>query len=86
MIDACDRCHAADTPRGGHIVEEGCICRPCFDELYAQDECPRCHQTRARRHESMQCVVCHHIDSLPQGDPVRLFEPAPTQIAGQLAF
>jgi hypothetical protein len=44
--------------------------------------CPRCGQTGAMCGEV--CITCRAVDREPQGETVRLFEPAPTQIPGQL--
>jgi hypothetical protein len=32
------------------------------------------------------CVACRTTDRAPQGETVRLFEPAPIQVPGQLAL
>lgn len=69
------------------------MCRYCTDLTsicptdlaYAHGlvECPRCGQLREI---SGVCEWCRKADREPQGEAVKLFEPAPTQIPGQLAF
>jgi hypothetical protein len=86
MIDPCDRCHRSETPGGGLLCAEGCVCRDCAGELYVHDECPSCHQTRYRYHGEPQCVVCDYLAAQPQGEAMRLFTPAPTQIQGQMTL
>jgi hypothetical protein len=47
-------------------------------------ECPRC----GARFLGLPrlCNACQQLDREPQGETVRLFEPAPAQMPGQLAF
>lgn len=44
------------------------------DERHLMIECPRV------------CDVCRSAALEPQGEAVRLFEPAPTQMAGQMTL
>jgi hypothetical protein len=32
------------------------------------------------------CPACRALEAMPQGEAVRLFEPAPAQLAGQLGL
>lgn len=36
--------------------------------------------------EPFVCEPCRKLEREPQGTAVRLFEPAPTQLPGQMAF
>jgi hypothetical protein len=42
--------------------------------------CPRCGQMSDR---ASRCGVCKALEREPQGEAVRLFEPAPAQLEGQ---
>lgn len=86
MIDQCDSCKRERTPGGGHIIEGQLLCGGCFDGVYGRSECPRCHQTRAVSRDDTVCIVCRYLEHEPQGDVVRLFEPAPAVMPGQLAL
>lgn len=50
--------------------------------------CTRCGQTVITRAEVPMCATCKTItarqDAAPQGEAMRLFAPAPTQIEGQM--
>jgi hypothetical protein len=48
--------------------------------------CARCGQTVITRAETPVCGVCADLARAPQGETVRLFEPAPVQMPGQLNF
>lgn len=48
--------------------------------------CARCGQTVISREEAPTCETCRKVAREPQGETVRLFEPAPAQMPGQLAF
>lgn len=48
------------------------------------NECPRCGQ-RSTAYETL-CGQCVDADHMPQGETVRLFEPAATQLEGQLSM
>jgi hypothetical protein len=49
-------------------------------------DCTRCGQTVITRAEVPICRTCRAIEARPQGERVRLFEPAPEQLPGQLGF
>jgi hypothetical protein len=51
----------------------------------AAPPCPRCGQTSSAMCGEV-CVACRTTDRAPQGETVRLFEPAPIQVPGQLAL
>lgn len=46
--------------------------------------CARCGQTVITRADVPVCGVCADLARAPQGETVRLFEPAPAQVPGQL--
>jgi hypothetical protein len=46
--------------------------------------CARCGQTVITRGDVPMCGVCADRARAPQGETVRLFEPAPAQLPGQL--
>jgi len=51
--------------------------------------CPRCGQSSddGRADSTPRvCAPCRALEAQPQGESVRLFEPAPTQLPGQLGF
>ena len=48
--------------------------------------CARCGQTVITRADVPMCATCKAIAARPQGETVRLFEPAPTQLEGQMSF
>jgi hypothetical protein len=45
--------------------------------------CPRCGQLSDA---AGPCATCRAVDREPQGETVRLFEPAPAQMPGQVPF
>jgi hypothetical protein len=51
-------------------------------------ECPRCgsQQFTTDERAALVCISCRAKDREPQGEVVKLFEPAPTQLEGQLNF
>jgi hypothetical protein len=49
------------------------------------DSCPRCGQSVIGHSDSV-CMKCRAVDREPQGETVRLFEPAPNQLPGQLTI
>lgn len=49
-------------------------------------DCSRCGQTVITREAVPMCATCRTIERRQQGETVRLFEPAPAQIPGQMAF
>lgn len=53
-------------------------CAPCGQVTLVSE---RSHMLAA-----FVCESCQSADREPQGEAVRLFEPAPTQITGQLSF
>jgi hypothetical protein len=64
---------------------------PMFDAVYGDmleppnpDECASCGQLTASA--SGVCNACKATERAPQGQAVRLFEPAPNQLTGQLSF
>jgi hypothetical protein len=48
-------------------------------------ECPRCGQRTAAEVVRV-CSACRTGDRQPQGETVRLFEPAPNVMPGQLSM
>jgi len=51
--------------------------------------CPRCGQSSddGRADSTPRvCAPCRALEAQPQGESVRLFEPAPAQLPGQLGF
>lgn len=51
--------------------------------------CPRCGQASndGRPDPTPRvCAPCRSLESERQGDAVRLFEPTPTQLEGQMSF
>lgn len=46
--------------------------------------CARCGQTVITRADAPVCARCRALERESQGSSVRLFEPAPAQLAGQL--
>jgi hypothetical protein len=48
--------------------------------------CSRCGQTVITRAEVPLCATCRAVERQPQGESVRLFNPAPAQMPGQLGF
>lgn len=57
----------------------------CAEPLVIRDDataCPRCGQTGT----ADVCGACRKLEREAQGESVRLFEPAPTQLPGQLAL
>jgi len=55
--------------------------------------CTRCDQTMTTTYgeyvhgaEPMVCDTCRKAEREPQGEAVRLFTPAPTQLDGQLSL
>jgi hypothetical protein len=48
--------------------------------------CARCRQQGITRREPNVCDTCRDRDREPQGEAVRLFQPAPEQLPGQLSL
>lgn len=48
--------------------------------------CYECGQVKADPRPFGACPACLEAQRLPQGQAVRLFEPAPTQLEGQMTF
>lgn len=48
--------------------------------------CHRCGQTVITRADVATCDTCRKLERAPQGERVRLFEPAPEQLPGQEFF
>jgi predicted RNA-binding Zn-ribbon protein involved in translation (DUF1610 family) len=48
--------------------------------------CSRCGQTVITRADPPVCQTCRRLERRSQGETVRLFEPAPNQMPGQLAL
>lgn len=46
--------------------------------------CARCGQTVITRTDAPMCATCQALERRSQGSSVRLFEPAPAQLPGQL--
>lgn len=68
-------------------TEENERCTECDGPLMIRTEgyepsCPRCGQTGSND----VCTACVAREHEPQGDVVRLFEPAPAVMPGQLAL
>lgn len=59
--------------------------RACEFDAF-EGACFRCGQTKADPRPFGICPRCASADREPQGETVRLFEPAPAQLPGQLAF
>lgn len=49
-------------------------------------QCAQCGQTVITRQDPPICQTCRKLDRAPQGEAVRLFQPAPTQLPGQLTI
>jgi hypothetical protein len=49
-------------------------------------DCARCGQVVITRAAVPMCETCQKLARAPQGEPMRLFTPAPTQLAGQLTL
>jgi hypothetical protein len=50
-------------------------------------ECVRCGQVVITRHDPPVCQTCRKLERREaEGESMRLFEPAPTQITGQLGL
>lgn len=62
--------------------EKCCQCNGHLDCVRDSGECPRCGQ----RGGETVCPPCRKLEREPQGETVRLFEPAPTQLEGQLTL
>jgi hypothetical protein len=84
---SCPRCGCACRVGPHHSAH----CVQCFTSFRtdAQDgprlpyACPRCEQLSDVQGLCPRCVA---LDREPQGESVRLFQPAPTQLPGQLAL
>jgi hypothetical protein len=48
--------------------------------------CTRCGQASITRQTPNVCETCKAVERRKQGETVRLFEPAPTQMPGQMSF
>jgi predicted RNA-binding Zn-ribbon protein involved in translation (DUF1610 family) len=57
--------------------------KPAADHFHP---CSRCGQTVITRADPPVCETCRRLERRSQGETVRLFEPAPNQIPGQLAL
>jgi hypothetical protein len=64
-----------DVGRAAVVAEHGPQSKP--------GECPRCAQTSDT---GDVCQPCRRLERQPQGETVRLFEPAPNQLPGQCRF
>jgi hypothetical protein len=64
-----------DTARASIAAEHGPQLMP--------GQCPRCAQMSD---VAGVCQACRGLERVPQGEAVRLFTPAPTEIPGQLAL
>lgn len=85
MTVDCPRC-GKSCPIGPH---HSAHCSHCFTSWRTDHEprlpyaCRGCGQLQD--HLGL-CPRCHGLEREPQGQAVRLFEPAPTQIPGQLGL
>ena len=67
------------------VADEGEWDLACeFDAFSAA--CFKCGQIKPDPRPFGACETCRKADRAAQGETVRLFEPAPAQIPGQLAF
>jgi hypothetical protein len=72
---SCGARHRADEPCASPMsAVRGC---------WALTPCSRCGQMSDA---AGVCASCRTLERKPQGETVRLFEPAPTQLPGQLNF
>jgi hypothetical protein len=74
----CPRCGCAARVGAHHSAH----CVQCFTTFRTDIACPSCGQLG----RDTVCDSCRTTAREPQGEAVRLFEPAPTQLDGQLAF
>jgi hypothetical protein len=74
----CPRCGCAARVGPHHSAH----CVQCFTSFRTDVACPRCGQLG----RADVCTTCRDADRQPQGEAMRLFTPAPTQIPGQFAF
>jgi hypothetical protein len=77
---ACSRCGQASPVEGDAYVLAAFTCENCRGR---QSACLSCGQVQP--HIGL-CGPCATRSREPQGEAMRLFTPAPTQIAGQLAM
>lgn len=70
--------------RGDHTVTWEIVPVPSGDAVLM--DCAECGQSRLCDPYDDRCGPCVEQDREPQGEPVRLFAPAPAQLDGQLSF
>lgn len=66
-----------------HRINAEFACPECTSHFHS---CARCGQVVITRADPPICETCRKVEREPQGEAVRLFTPAPAQIAGQLAL
>ena len=76
----CDTCRGFNHAKPEHRrIAYGHGLEPC--------ECGRCGQTMVTAPAAPRiCDACHGLEHERQGETVRLFVPAPAQLAGQMSF
>jgi hypothetical protein len=74
----CPRCGCAARVGAHHSA----YCVQCFTSFRIDVACPQCGQLG----RVDACDPCRRLERRSQGEAVRLFEPAPNQMPGQLAL
>lgn len=74
-MTACQSC--------GATTRDDRLCVICAEQLAAEAPLSVCGCGQLALTDTGRCAACVMADRAPQGETVRLFEPAPAQLAGQ---